>query len=282
MPPPVAVAPPLVQVVSIPAIATPLVAGSLSGLPAVVTPASSGAANSAAPVLVREPRMPAGPLPGVLRTPAGTGRFAAVILLHGCGGPFTGLPDWAYRLNAWGYAVLMPDSMTPRGVKSVCDPDDQPKVTAWDRVGDVGAAATWLRARPEIDPDRIAVLGLSHGGATAVIAVQAPYAGMRLRAAIDYYGPCSEPRLHGAVPLLVLAGEADDWGDPAARCRAYGQALRPGQNFEIHTYQGVFLAFDIGSAVRTTHCGHVLVYDRAAAEDSFGWVRSFLDRQLRD
>jgi dienelactone hydrolase len=283
VPSPPLVAPSLVQAVSIPAIAISLVAGPLAGLPAVVTPASASNAISAPPVLVRPPRMPAGPLPGVLRTPAGAaGPFPAVILLHGCGGPFTGMPDWAYRLNAWGYAVLMPDSMSPRGVRSVCDPDEQPKVTPWDRVGDIGAAATWLRTRPEIDPDRIAVLGLSHGGMTAALAVQAPYAAMRLRAAVDYYGPCYEPRLHGSVPLLVLAGEADDWGDPASRCRTYGKALRPDQPFEIHTYPGVFHAFDGGGATKTIHTGHVLAYDRAAAEDSFVRVRAFLDRQVRN
>jgi len=278
---PPSVAPSLVQAVSIPAIPIGLVSGPLAGLPAVVTPASASTAISATPVLVRPPRMPAGPLPGVLRTPAGTGPFPAVILLHGCGGPFGGMPDWAYRLNAWGYAVLMPDSMTPRGVRTVCDPGEQPRVTPWDRVGDIGASAAWLRTQPEIDPDRIAVLGLSHGGMTAALAVQAPYAAMRLRAAVDYYGPCYEPRLHGAVPLLVLAGEADDWGDPAARCRAYGKALRPDQPFEIHTYPGVYHAFDGGSAAKTVHTGHVLAYDRAAAEDSFVRVRAFLDRHVR-
>jgi dienelactone hydrolase len=171
--------------------------------------------------------------------------------------------------------------MSPRGLKTVCDPAEQPKVTPWDRVGDVGAAATWLRTQPEIDPARIAVLGMSHGGATAALTVQAPYAGMRLRAAVDYYGPCIEPRLHGAVPLLVLAGEADDWGDPAQKCRAYGQALRPDQPFELHTYPGVFHAFDGGPRTRMVFMGHTLAYDRAAAEDSFIRVRAFLDRQVK-
>jgi dienelactone hydrolase len=270
------------QTVSIPPTFPPLQAVPLAGLPAVVTPASTGGAIAARPILARQPRMPSGPLPAVLRLPAGAGPFPAVILLHGCNGPFSGMPDWAYRLNAWGYAALMPDSMTPRGVKSVCDPAEQPKVTAWDRVGDIGAAATWLRTRSEIDPNRIAVLGLSHGGATAALAAQAPYAGMRLRAAVDYYGPCTDPRLHGSLPLLVLAGEADDWGDPAQRCRAYGQELRPDQLFEIHTYPGVVHAFDSGPRTRVIMMGHAMAYDRAAAEDSFTRVHTFLDRLVKD
>ncbi len=270
------------RTVSIPPLLIPLRTVPLAGLPGVVTPAASGGAIAARPMPVRTPRMPAGPLPAVLRLPAGDGPFPAVILLHGCGGPFAGMPDWAYRLNAWGYAALMPDSMTPRGVRSVCAPADQSKVTPWDRVGDVGAAAAWLRTQPEIDPNRIAVLGLSHGGATAAVAAQAPYAGIGLRAAVDYYGPCVEPQLHGTVPLLVLAGEADDWGDPAALCRAYGEALRPDQPFEIHTYPGVYHAFDTGPRAKLVLLGHTLAYDRAAAEDSFQRVHSFLDREVRN
>ena len=270
------------RTVSIPPIMTPLLAVPLAGLPAVVTPASTRGGIASRPILVRPPRMPTVPYPGVLRLPAGDGPFPAVILLHGCNGPFSGMPDWAYRLNAWGYAALMPDSMTPRGVKSVCDPAEQAKVTPWDRVGDIGAAATWLRTQSEIDPNRIAVLGLSHGGATAALAAQAPYAGMRLRAAVDYYGPCIDPRLHGTLPLLVLAGDADDWGDPARRCREYGMELRPDQGFEIQTYPGVYHAFESAPRGKQVVMGHVLAYDRAAAEDSFNRVHGFLDRMVRN
>jgi dienelactone hydrolase len=269
------------QNISIPPTVTPLLAAPLPA-PVMVTPAAAGVAAAARLTLVRPPHMPDGPLPGVLRLPTGSGPFPAVILLHGCNGPFKGMPDWAYRLNAWGYAALMPDSMTPRGVKSVCDTAEQSKLTPGDRVGDVGAAAAWLRTRSEIDPARIAVLGLSHGGATAALSAQAPYGGMRLRAAVDYYGTCAEPRLHGSVPLLVLAGEADEWGDPAKKCRAYGQALRSDQPFEIYTYPGVFHAFDSGPRTKTVFKGHAMAYDRTAAEDSFIRVRTFLDRQVKN
>jgi dienelactone hydrolase len=81
--------------------------------------------------------------------------------------------------------------------------------------------------------------------------------------------------------LLVLAGEADDWGDPAARCRTYGEELRADQPFEIHTYPGVFHGFDGGNTARAIHGGHILVFDRTAAEDSFIRVRRFLDHRLR-
>ena len=225
--------------------------------------------------------MPEGPIPAAFKLPAGKGPFPAVIVLHGCGGRGASQLIWARRLNGWGYAALIPDSLTPRGVKRVCESAAQKLVTPQDRVGDVGSAVVWLRTQPEIDPARIAVLGLSHGGATAVRATEQKYAGFGLRAAIDYYGPCVDPAAHGDVPLLVLAGEADDWGHPASRCKAFGLALKPGQPFEIYAYPGVYHAFDNPDMVRMVNNSHIMEYDEAAAKDSFVRVHAFLNRYVR-
>jgi dienelactone hydrolase len=232
------------------------------------------------PIAAPMARMPPDAIPATLKLPPGKGPFAAVIVLHGCGGRGPSQLSWAQRLNGWGYAALIPDSMTPRGVKRVCEPDMQQLVTPRDRVADVGAAAAWLRTRREIDPTRIAVLGLSHGGATAVLATDRPYASFRLRAAIDYYGACLDPDAYGGVPLLVLAGAGDDWGHPALRCRLYGSELPPGAIFEMHTYPGVYHAFDNPNIPREVVDGHVLEYNEAAAEDSFARVHRFLDRYV--
>jgi dienelactone hydrolase len=223
-------------------------------------------------------RMPTDPIPATFKLPPGNGPFPAVIVLHGCGGRGPSQLSWADRLNGWGYAALIPDSMTPRGIKRVCEPDAQAYVTPRDRVGDVGSAIAWLRTKPTIEPNRIAVLGLSHGGATAVLSTDRQYAGFRLRAAIDYYGACLDPAAQGDVPLLVLAGDEDDWGHPATRCRLYESQLPPGAIFEIHTYPGVYHAFDNPSIPREVVDGHVLEYNAEAAEDSFARVHAFLDR----
>jgi dienelactone hydrolase len=227
-------------------------------------------------------RMPAGPIPADYLVPPGKGPFPAVILLHGCGGRGPGQLLWADRLNAWGYAVLIPDSLAPRGVKRVCEPELQHLVTPRDRVGDVGAATAWLRARPEIDAARIAVLGESHGGATAALATAHPYREIGLRAAVDYYGACVNPAAHGTVPLLALAGEADDWGFPATRCHAYAAAVSAGQVVEIHTYPGVYHAFDNPRVAGAISNRHLLRYDRDAAEDSFERTHAFLDHWVRN
>jgi len=233
------------------------------------------------PIAVPMARMPGGPIPAALDLPHGKGPFPAVIILHGCGGLGASQLIWSKRLIGWGYATLIPDSLTPRGVDRVCDPDAQPLVTPRDRVGDIGSAIAWLRSKRGIDPDRIAVLGLSHGGDAAVLATQRMYQWFGLRAAIDYYGPCVDSAEHGNVPLLVLVGGADDWGDPAERCAHYGQIARPDEVFEMWTYPGVHHAFDNPLMPLTVSDGHVMEYNEAAAEDSFLRVRAFLDRWLR-
>jgi dienelactone hydrolase len=57
--------------------------------------------------------------------------------------------------------------------------------------------------------------------------------------------------------------------------------LRPDQPFEIHTYPGVYHAFDGASATQTVYMGHILQHNQAAAEDSFIRVHAFLERWVR-
>jgi dienelactone hydrolase len=229
-------------------------------------------------------RGPANGLNGTLKLPAGTGPFAVVIVLHGCSGLGINQKIWAERLNDWGYAALLLDSFGPRGVRSVCAPLAQSSVLPSDRASDVISAALWLRAQPDIDPDRIAVLGGSHGGSTAAWVTQAvyekQYPGL-LKASIDYYGACRNPETHGTVPLLALAGEADDWGHPALTCSTFARKMRPDQKFEVYTYPNVVHAFDNPRQITLTRNeGHAMLYDQSAADDSFQHVRVFLARWL--
>jgi dienelactone hydrolase len=231
-------------------------------------------------------RVPDRPLNAVLVTPDGPGPFPVVILLHGCGGLGANQVHWADRLRAWGYAALILDSFSARGVSSVCAPSAQSLVTARDRAADVLSAALYLRTLPMIDGARIAVLGNSHGGSTAAWVTRSEYERLYpglLAASVDYYGGCGNAAEHGTVPLLALAGEADDWGSPALNCRVFGGRLKPDQPFEIHTYPGVVHAFDSTSVnAMQINEGHKMQYDYAAASDSFERVRAFLDKWVRN
>ena len=69
--------------------------------------------------------VPAGPvaLTGELTLPAGPGPFAAVVLMHGCGGLGNAEGGWVEPLTRAGYATFVVDSLTWRGLREVCAPD---------------------------------------------------------------------------------------------------------------------------------------------------------------
>jgi len=56
-----------------------------------------------------------------LTKPDGEGPFPAIVLLHGCGGMKSSYPhNWDKRLAEWGYVSLQVDSLSPRGMSSIC------------------------------------------------------------------------------------------------------------------------------------------------------------------
>jgi dienelactone hydrolase len=131
-------------------------------------------------------------LTGRFDKPAGAAPFPAVILLHGCTGYSFHLPHssaWSAVLLGEGYATIILDSFTPRGGESCGG------VPASTRALDVVAAAYFLASRPDIRRDKIAVMGFSHGGGTALDAAVmmgewrngAPH-GPLVDAAVDSFG----------------------------------------------------------------------------------------------
>jgi len=228
------------------------------------------------------------PLTSRLYLPGHVRRYPLVIVLHGCGGVGNGanMQRWADRLNDWGYAALILDSFAARHVSSVCPPADQPKVTPVDRAGDVINAAMALSQNPNIDGGRIGVVGLSHGGGTAVAVTQARFETFHpglIKASVNYYGPCRQPKLHGHTPLLSLNGDADTWGSPAKTCAQFDAQMLPNQPVALHTYPDVVHAFDNEDlTTRRYSIGHPMQYSWEYAPDSFKLTHGFLDRYMRD
>jgi pimeloyl-ACP methyl ester carboxylesterase len=127
---------------------------------------------------------------------------AAVVLLHGAGETRAATLPHAAVLADAGYGVLLADarghgSSGGRGMES-----------GWYGDEDVTAAVDFLRAQDDVDPDRIAVLGLSMGGEEAVgAAAHDP----RIRAVIaeGVTGRTAEDKaawLPGGIPGTVQRG----------------------------------------------------------------------------
>jgi dienelactone hydrolase len=211
-------------------------------------------------------------LDGYLYRPPGEGPFPAVVALHGCGGLF--VPgtqrissrhrDWAERLSGLGYAVLLPDSLNPRGVTQVCTSRDPPVWPGRHRVRDAYGALDYLRAQPFIAADRVGVMGWSHGGSAtlwtagrAAAEHRSSDAG-RFKVAIAFYPGCGDLDRRGwraAIPVYILAGEADDW-TPAERCRQLAERARAaGDRVEFTAYPDAPHGFDAPNQPRRTRTG---------------------------
>lgn len=224
---------------------------------------------------------PSIPLRGFLRIPEGQGPFPAVILMHGCAGVEIWNTMWSERLAAWGYAVLSVDSFTPRGLSYICDGSDIGTASPWGRALDAFGARGYLSSLNAIDPDRIAVMGMSHGGASVLEAIQqATPAGAStdpFRAAIALYPLCN-PMRHVVTPVLILIGDKDSWAS-SDWCAKYVNALPEPHDVTLKIFQGVHHAFDI-EGLDTEELGLTLRYHAEAAREANELIRTFLIKHL--
>lgn len=229
----------------------------------------------------------AGPeITGWMHRPSGTGPFPGIVLAHTCAGIGTNTGAWGKLLAGWGYVVVAPDSFGPRGEKSVCGRGNA--VSGSMRVADVAGALDFLNAQPFVRRGSLGLIGHSHGGWTAVRAVQKSYdlAARGLKAAVAYYPSCA-PRFDRdvALPLLILIGDKDDW-TPADDCRRLQAAgfARP-DLVEIVYYPDALHSFDVNARERTVTVAngktHRLGYDPVAAPDAEMRTRAFFARYLR-
>ena len=98
--------------------------------------------------------------------------FAAVIIVPGSGGVGTHHIVQMRMLVESGFAVLVIDPFTARGISETIS--DQGPLPLSASAYDVLAATKFLRSRNALDPARSGVLGASRGGTGALMAVSKP------------------------------------------------------------------------------------------------------------
>lgn len=114
----------------------------------------------------------------MLLRPEGAGPFPAVALAHQCGGLIFNkanpnavnwsMLEWAKTFVNNGYVTLLVDYMDPRSAKSLCA-GPQGGVTYGRSVKDFMQAAEHLRKQPDVDVDRVALVGFSQGGIVSLM-----------------------------------------------------------------------------------------------------------------
>ena len=237
--------------------------------------------------LARERGQPIAPQPttdlvGDLHRPEGTGPFAAIVALHGCGGrgPRPYEEALAERFTALGYAILFVDSFAPRGITERCH--EVASSAQVDRVMDAYGGLLYLANRPFVDPDRIAVVGYSQGAMVTLSAISLggveTLFDRHFRTAIAYYPGCSAEAGSVSIPTLILIGALDDW-TPARDCeRMMARRTGEGAPLRLIVYPGAYHAFNARSLIGRPHevFGHHVEYNEAADTAAWGEMTAAL------
>jgi dienelactone hydrolase len=213
------------------------------------------------------------PIQGYLSRPKGAGPFPAVVLLHTCLGLPAERPSIGERIAAWGYVALFVDDFATRGLKETCAVDFK------QAPADASGALAYLTSLPYVDPARIAAVGFSQGGDTALKITTGGVAGFKAAAA--FYPPCAN--VAGAtldMPTLIIVG-ANDEVTPAADCERLAKGQAPGI-VKLVVYPGAAHAFDLPEfGAGRQVMGMSLAYDRNAAQRSWAELRGFLAARLK-
>jgi dienelactone hydrolase len=243
-----------------------------------------------------QPR-PGDPITGFLMRPSGEGPFPAIVHLHGCEGlspafranAGSGVTQeqgmegvWARRFVQQGYAVLVVDSLTSRGIADVCS-----GAATAPRLADAYGALAYLAGLSVIDAQRVALVGFSHGGMTALSAVEKRESepvvtgGRTFRAAVAFYPGCGSSG-EVAAPTLILTGDSDTASDARACRQLVEDRSGAGSPLELEIYPGAQHAFDDETLTAPRMLfGHRLQHHPQAAEAAARKVQEFLQEVLQ-
>ena len=244
--------------------------------------------TSASQRLISGALIPGDPIQGTLAKPEGSGRFPAVIVMHGCAGMHdTTKEKLVGALVPQGYVILLVDSYTTRGIEHACT--SSAFATFAKRKQDAFGAHHFLARQTFVDPQRLALVGFS-AGAWVTLSVAEPNASdnfdpqssSKFRAAIAFYPPCQVAGARPAIPTLIFTGALDRW-TPAEDCSKrvvnWGNVGPP---IELIVFADAFHGFFYPHLQPgRTVFGHWLEYNSEAANNAIDHVRRFLDRHLQ-
>lgn len=224
-------------------------------------------------------------LEAYLACPAGNTPAPAVLIAHMWGGRVEFVCDKARQLAALGYAGFALDmyGKGPNGVILGRNPEENARLMR-PFVDDrrllrrrMLAAYHALRARPEIDPSRIAVIGYCFGG---MCALDLARAGAGLQGAVSIHGLLEPPPEPGRIACrtLLLHGSEDPMADTRSLLALQRELTAGGADWQCVIYGNTQHAFT-NPAANNPAAG--TVYNASADRRSWRALLNFLEEALR-
>ncbi len=217
------------------------------------------------------------------------GKHAAVIVIQEIFGVNNDVKSIAERFAGEGYFAAAPEMFHRSGAGLDIPFSDMPrasgergKLSEADIRADVQATIDYLRSNPDVDADRIGIVGFCFGGMVSYLG--STMAGVKASAV--YYGggilprpdaPADAPRLLDATADSVQAPIIGFWGDqdggiPVANVEEIGETLKAkGKSIENHVYEGAGHGF---------FCAERASYNEAASNDAWPKTLAFFEAHL--
>lgn len=236
-----------------------------------------------------------------IATPDGPGPFPTALLFSGCDGPGDNMERWTGMFLGKGWATIVVDSHSPRGFldyeiwRLICSGQ---LFMGSERAGDLLVAIDDARAMAFVDPNRLVLVGMSHGGWSIMellVLDPPPALPFNLSALPPGVGSTGLAGVVGAilvypwcglanrarqtvwrrpVPTLFVLSDADMIA-PAWECVEIADALEArGLPVETVMFEGVTHGFDQEIHAPLT----TLVFDPAATAEALARAAAFLDR----
>jgi len=203
-------------------------------------------------------------------TVAAGGKLPVVVIAHGSGGVEPKDREfWAPYFNRLGFAALVVDSFTPRGVARTVE--DQTLVSRAANTVDAFYALKALAADPRFDANKIGIIGFSRGGNAANETATKTFktnvlgdsATLQYAFHIPMYLGCQDGRYRKdgsydktGAPMLFLIGSKDDY-TPAEQCVGLIEALQAEypNMIDYKVYEGANHSFDSDYGIRRSARG---------------------------